>query len=276
MATTAELEDMVGYRLGVAISSSSVPTTTDVQSWLWEAAKKVAKIADPIFLQNLVTELDISGVSSIDITSDTSTVVKTMSLMLNYTGGTLGFRPVEFLSPKNYKIAELGLSAFIKGTAEFPVFSVFDDKVKWYPQSGGVFTDSGSTVSGAHNASVTTITTSDDTVFSADDYIKVGTEVMLVTSNAIGGDDDIEVTRAQLGTTAASYSGGETIYVCQDPDRVKFNYVKEPADSSGLDNIFDEILVDYATMMAKLQDEELADAQVFGQLFEKEFGGGRK
>ena len=54
MATTAVLEDMVGYRLGFTISATSVPTTTDVQSWLWEAAKKIAKKADPKFIEKLI------------------------------------------------------------------------------------------------------------------------------------------------------------------------------------------------------------------------------
>lgn len=74
--------------------------------------------------------------------------------------------------------------------------------------------DSGATVSGSHNTSVTTITASDALDLSPGCTLLIGDEQMYVL--AVEG-DSLKVERGVNGTTAASMSGGETIYVMGYP-----------------------------------------------------------
>jgi len=52
-------------------------------------------------------------------------------------------------------------------------------------------------------------------------------------------------------------------------------WIQYPTDASGMDDKFANIIVEYATMMAEMQDEEAVDAQIFGQIFEKDWGSYR-
>lgn len=275
MATTAELEDMVGYRLGLTISATSIPTTTDVQSWLWEAAKKVAKKADPLLVQGLVSIFSLGGARTMPVGSITG-YIKPIALYLNFLDDLLGNRRAEYLPAAQFGKAFRNTSAFIKGTAEFPVYTVKDDVVEWYPYLTDSWSNSNTTLDEDVDLEETAIDVVNGAAITVDDLIKVGTEVMIVTAINV---NTLTVTRAQYGTRHDTHSSGASIYRVPDGTETTVSvleYIAEPTDAAGLDNVFDEVLVDYATMMAKLQDEELADAQVFGQLFEKEFGGGQK
>ena len=52
-------------------------------------------------------------------------------------------------------------------------------------------------------------------------------------------------------------------------------YIQYPTDASGMDDKWANLMMDYTAMMAELQDEELVDAQIFGQIFEKNWGSYR-
>jgi hypothetical protein len=280
MATTAELEDMVGYRLGLTISATSVPTTTEVQSWLWEAAKKIAKKADPKFIENLITS-HVYTTNNILVLSAVTNYLRPVGLRVWYGADAATLdqtQKAEYLSPGEYTIASNGSSAFIKGTTEFPVWTLSGGAVKWYPNYPVGPTDSSETNVQSINSYETSFTLSGSVDFAAGDYIKINDEVMYIASLAM---DVVVVQRGQCGTIAAAHDATQAVYRLDETDLVNFQtvvfeHITEPTDAAGLDNQFDELLVDYATMMAKLQDEELADAQVFGQLFMAEFGGGEK
>lgn len=280
MATTAELEDMVGYRLGFTISATSVPTATEVQSWLWEAAKKVAKKADPSFLEKLILTFTHTTDETLLLSSLTE-YLRPLGLHIWYgvDADTLDqAQKAEYLSPNQFTKALRESSAFIKGTTEFPVYTISGSSVKWFPAYDAGTTDTGETHSQAWSRLSTNVgITNADVVLATGDYIRNEDEVCYVTS--VAGNTAL-VVRGSCGTDKKDHPDDDDACLKIDSTLVDsaqvltFEYITTPADAAGLDNQFDELLVDYATMMAKLQDEELADAQVFGQLFQAEFGGG--
>ena len=71
-----------------------------------------------------------------------------------------------------------------------------------------MFVDSGTTVNGAHNATVTTLAVADSANIEVYSYIKVGSEYLFVTAIAA---DNLTVERGARGTTAATMAGGEVV-----------------------------------------------------------------
>lgn len=305
MATTAILEDRVGYRLGITISSSSFPTTTDVQSWLTEAAYKIAKKAPVHLLQNLINvKVATMNTSTIDISSLTG-YCRPVALTYMWAPGlsnrtTTPAAPIydpisveaKFLEPSSfYKVTGPGLGGH-------PFFSV-DVWTPVYTISGGTLRvrPGVSQVSGAYQTVPPGIwfTTGENTTLdSATDYICAITsspeilvggyyriEDEIIRIDYIAG-DNCTVSRGMLGSIAVAHTAksvNEPLGLMADgsvgADLVQLQYIKYPTDASGMSEHWEELMVDYATMMAKLQDEELVDAQVFGQLFSGEMGGGQ-
>lgn len=279
MASTAELEDMVGYRLGLTISATSVPTTTDVQSWLWEAAKKIAKKADPKFIENLITTYVYSDDDILPLSGVTN-YLRPVGLHIWYgVDESLDkVQTAEYLSPNVYTKASKESSAFLTGTTEFPIYTVSGSHVRWFPHYDRGYSDSGTTNTEGVIETTTEIAVASAAALAVGDYIRLDNESMLITAIV---SNDLTVTRGQCGTDKVDHAADGTVYYLDtvktnSTQVVHFEHITEPTDAAGLDNQFDELLVDYATMMAKLQDEELADANVFGQLFMAEFGGGAK
>ena len=271
MATTAALEDAVGYRLGFTISATSVPTSTEVQAWLTEAALKIAKRANPLLIEGLI---DVFAESHQQITlSELTNYLRPVGLHLCYSADSLGVRQARFLDVASFGKAVRGSSAFIKGTLEFPVYTIRAGSVQWYPYQSTPEADTGVTLDESIDIHETEWTVSATAGFSENDILKVDNEV--VTVDSIDNSTTMTVSRGQYGTLPDTHENTTNVYSITSSNNniAVFEYIQEPADASDLPDIFNEVMIDYATMMAKLQDEELADAQVFGQLFDKEFGG---
>ena len=271
MATTAALEDAVGYRLGITIGASSVPTTTDVQAWLTEAALKIAKRADPLLIDGLI---DVFTESHQQIAlSELTNYLRPVGLHLSFSSDSLGVRQARFLDVASFGKAMRGASAFLKGTLEFPVYTIRAGNVQWYPYRSTPEASTGVTTDEAIDLYETSWTVTATAGFSENDILKVENEI--VTVDSIDKATTMTVSRGQYGTLPATHASSTDIYeiTATNNNIAVFEYIKEPTDAADLPDIFNEVMVDYATMMAKLQDEELADAQVFGQLFTNEFGG---
>lgn len=71
-----------------------------------------------------------------------------------------------------------------------------------------MFVDSGTTVDGVHNATVTTLAVASSADIEIYSYIQVGSEYLFVTAIAV---DDLTVERGVRGTTAAAMAGGEAV-----------------------------------------------------------------
>lgn len=108
-----------------------------------------------------------------------------------------------------------------------------------------------STVSGAHNTSVTTIALADATNFPNSGYAIINSSEQIF-YYAKSGNNLTQVVRGDGGTTAGTYTGGETVSVA--PLLVYYTYL--PADLSGdSDTVatpdqYDKIYSDYAFGMA--------------------------
>lgn len=77
--------------------------------------------------------------------------------------------------------------------------------------------DTGTTVNGAHNDSVTTLAVADGDAIDVLDTLLIGSEAFYVTAKNA---NNLTVTRGANGTTAASLSGGESISVYRYPEDV--------------------------------------------------------
>lgn len=203
MASLATLRLGVGSRLGTTIGASSIPTQTQVDAWLLEAAYKICDKADIMHLsKNFDADADssiASGTASIDI-SGLTRYSRPVSLALNLDPSGDNQMIEAYRIPDN-KIAPVSYSnantPFYEGALTSPVW--------WIKGS------------------------------------------------------EIEFSPAAAANNSVSY----------------FIYVQYPADASGMEDKFANIMIDYTTMMAELQDEELVDAQIFGQVFEKNWGSYR-
>lgn len=141
-----------------------------------------------------------------------------------------------------------------------------DQKLRIYP--GPSTASTSSTVSGAHNSSVTTITLADASSFpSSGRVILDGSEQVIYYAKS--GNDLQQCVRGADFTTAASYSGGETAAVGQ----LTMNYVYSPVDLSADADIpripepYHEALVVYAASIALQKRKDYQGAGFFLQKY---------
>lgn len=96
--------------------------------------------------------------------------------------------------------------------SEFP--SDFNEAVSvdatwgYHRDPDNMFADSGTTVDGVHDDSVTTVAVASSANIEVYSYIKVGSEYLFVTAIAT---NDLTVVRGVRGTTAAAMAGGEVV-----------------------------------------------------------------
>lgn len=139
-----------------------------------------------------------------------------------------------------------------------------------YPRPSA--TSDATTVSGSHNSTVTTIA-----VTSATDLPDRGV-VLLNDSEQVryyakSGNSLTQCIRGDGGTTAASYSGTETVKLCE----LDVYSVYQPADlsagsdSTAIPTIYDEVLIQYTVGTALLKRDKYREAKFYIELAEEGF-----
>lgn len=128
------------------------------------------------------------------------------------------------------------------------------------------------TVSGSHTSSVTTISVASATALPDRGVVLInGSEQ--VRYYAKSGNDLQQCVRGDGGTTAASYSGSESVKLCE----LDVYSVYQPADlSAGSDTtaiptIYDEVLIQYAVGTALLKRDKYREAKFYIELAEEGF-----
>lgn len=202
MASLATLRLGVGARLGVTIGATTIPTQTQVDAWLLEAAYKIIDKADDKYLDKNLTYTE-------------STLADTL-FTIDISGYTRHARTV-------------GLSINLDPTSTNKAVKAYEVPAKHMMHH-----------SAAQNP---------DPFYT--------------------GDYESPLYGIQ----------GDTIWVDPPSNHATCSYlhtwIQYPADASGMDDMWANLMMDYATMMAELQDEELVDAQIFGQIFDKNWSSYR-
>ena len=99
-------------------------------------------------------------------------------------------------------------NAIVETPSEFNEAVLVDAIWGFHRDPDNMFVDSGTTVDGVHNASVTTVAVVDSANIEVYSYIKIGSEYLFVTAIAT---NDLTVERGVRGTTAATMAGGEAV-----------------------------------------------------------------
>ncbi len=136
MATRLTLQGMVGYRLGITLSATTTPNTTDVNAWLQEGQLDVGRRIDPTLAPVLVDNETItpSGTTH-TISSLTKPFVRLLAFV--YKQSTSGsFRIAQIVSSNEFMTRVYTANSLFVPTNDNPLCCVHEATIEWSPTTG--------------------------------------------------------------------------------------------------------------------------------------------
>jgi len=139
MATRSELEDQVGYKLGLTIDANSIPSNTQVQQWLNEGQLDVARKIHPQLAPDLI-EVESININAGDETFALSSLSKPFIKLIacRYAASATDTdRPCKIVDAYSHS-ALVRAGDFLKPTSDDPIVSVQNGNLAFYPTADAV------------------------------------------------------------------------------------------------------------------------------------------